>query len=97
MTRYTVTWTPDALDELAELWLSAEDRNAVTLATTSLDRELASAPAFKVTKLAEGLSYIDVPPLREFCIIREDDRLVEVVQVWLVGGPNGQRHRADLS
>ena len=32
MTRYTVVWHQEALDELARLWIDAPDRTAVTLA-----------------------------------------------------------------
>jgi len=30
MTRYTVVWVESAQAELAELWISVQDRNAVT-------------------------------------------------------------------
>jgi hypothetical protein len=42
MTPYTVVWHRDARDELAGLWLDAEDRNAVTLAAGTIDRHLAT-------------------------------------------------------
>ena len=33
MTRYTVVWVQSVEDELVELWLAANDRNDVTVAT----------------------------------------------------------------
>ena len=38
--RYTVTWTPSAQDELADIWMSAPDRQAVTAAQHRIDRTL---------------------------------------------------------
>ena len=40
MTRYTVVWVQSAQDELADLWLNAPDRNAVTTAAHAIDQEL---------------------------------------------------------
>ena len=40
MSRYTVVWVRSAQDELAELWLEAADRNAVTTAAQAIDQEL---------------------------------------------------------
>jgi hypothetical protein len=39
--RYTVTWLPTALDELAVIWNSAVDRQAVADAANAIDRDLA--------------------------------------------------------
>ena len=89
-TRFTVTWTKSAVAELADLWLEADDREAITLATAAIDRELALDPTTKVRSLSEGLSFIDSFPLRVFCEIRESDRIVEVVGVRMIRGPNGQ-------
>jgi hypothetical protein len=41
---FTVEWLPDALRELASLWLQAVDRNAVTAAQEEADRLLAQDP-----------------------------------------------------
>jgi hypothetical protein len=35
--RYTVTWVQEADDELAELWLNASDRNAVSRAANAIE------------------------------------------------------------
>ncbi len=35
--RYTVIWTPVALDSLAAIWIQAEDRNAVAAASNEID------------------------------------------------------------
>ena len=38
MTRYTVVWVQSVEDELVEIWLAAEDRNAVTFTVSTDDR-----------------------------------------------------------
>jgi plasmid stabilization system protein ParE len=81
MTRYTVVWSGDALNELAELWISARDRNAVSMAAHAIDVELSRDATTKGVEVAEGLRVFFSPPLRIFYTIDEGDRLVEVVRV----------------
>jgi hypothetical protein len=38
--RYTVTWLPDAEDELANLWIQASDRQAVADAADRIEQNL---------------------------------------------------------
>ncbi len=40
MTRYTVVWHDDARDELARLWLAASNRQSISDAANTIDREL---------------------------------------------------------
>jgi hypothetical protein len=40
MTRYTVVWHDDALNQLAQVWLDAGDRTAITEAAHVIDIEL---------------------------------------------------------
>ena len=47
MIRYTVVWNRSAQDELAELWMNARDRHAVTAAAHVMDVELAQAAVAK--------------------------------------------------
>ena len=53
MIRFTVVWLRDGRDELAERWLAAADRNAITRAAHVIDRELSSNPAQKGVALSE--------------------------------------------
>lgn len=39
---YTVTWHPDARDELARIWLSAADRAVIVAAAHAIDQILAN-------------------------------------------------------
>ena len=41
---YSVDWVPRVLRQLAGVWTSAHDRNAVTAASHRLDRALAADP-----------------------------------------------------
>ena len=81
MTRYTVVWLRDATDDLGSVWLSAQDRNAVTAASAEIDRELANDATVKGKPLSEGLRVFDAPPLRAVYSVTEPDRKVEVARV----------------
>jgi hypothetical protein len=81
MTRYTVVWLESAEDELADLWIRAQDRNAVTTAAHAIDVELAEDAATKGGEVSEGLRAFLAPPLRILFAVDEGDRLVEVVRV----------------
>jgi hypothetical protein len=81
VTRYTVVWLRDAIDELGAIWLTAYDRNAVTAASAEIDRELASEATVKGKPLSEGLRVYDAPPLRAVYSVSGPDRKVEVARV----------------
>ena len=81
MTRYTVVWTRDALDELVDLWVSSGDRRMVTLAVNSIDHQLAQDPATQGIEMSESMRALFVPPLKVLFCVREDDRIAEVVLV----------------
>ena len=81
MTRYTVVWVQSAQAELADLWLSAPDRNATTAAAHAIDQELAVDASAAGAELREGLRALFAPPLRVLFTVREDDRIVEVLRV----------------
>ena len=78
MTRYTVTWTRDAEDQLAEIWMRASDRGAVNAAQNAIDDELAVDAGQKGTEVAEGLRELTIPPLKAFFEVHEMDRRVQV-------------------
>jgi plasmid stabilization system protein ParE len=81
MTRYTVIWSPSALDDLADLWTSAPDRNAVTAAAQLVDDELAQDASTKGKDVAEGLRALIAAPLRAYYSVDDGDRTVEVTRV----------------
>jgi hypothetical protein len=63
MKRFTVDWEPDAEDELARIWMQADDPSAVARAQVKADQLLASDPIGKGHHVSEGLYQIHVPPL----------------------------------
>jgi hypothetical protein len=81
MTRYTVVWPESLEDELAEVWLESTDRNEVTSAVASIDKQLAVDATEQGDELSEGLRALLVPPLKVLFTVRESDRIVEVVRV----------------
>ena len=81
MTRYTVVWHDSTLDELAEIWIKARDRNAVTTAAHIIDVELSEDAEAKGVEVSEGLRALFVPPLRILFNVDEGDRLVEVARI----------------
>jgi hypothetical protein len=83
MPRYTVLWHRDIITDLAEIWFEAVDRNALTRASNNIDRILAVSPETSRQNLAEGLYVLVVPPLKILFVVREADRVVEVVSVRL--------------
>jgi hypothetical protein len=81
MSRFTVTWDLTAQDQLAQIWLEADDRQRVTPAADCIDGELAEDPEAKGSVLAEGLRVLYVPPLHVCYTVSELDCLVEVVSI----------------
>jgi plasmid stabilization system protein ParE len=82
---YTVSWTQQAEDDLARAWLAAEDRNAVTAASNTLDRALASDPyALGIPIGTPQIRTASEPPLAIDFEIIEDDKKVRVLRVWSV-------------
>jgi hypothetical protein len=84
VSRYTVVWLQDAIDELGEIWLAASDRNVIAAASAAIDRNLATDAAMKGTSLSEGLRVYDAPPLRAVFSVSDGDRKVEVARVRLL-------------
>jgi hypothetical protein len=52
MTRYTVVWVKRVEDKLIDIWLDAQDRNAITAATHEIDTQLAVDPQSKGRELS---------------------------------------------
>lgn len=69
------------MNELAEIWIHAQDRLLVTAAAAAVDQQLSVDASTKGVELSEGLRALFAPPLRVLFAVREDDRLVEVLRV----------------
>ncbi|MFM9966346.1 MAG: hypothetical protein ACKV2Q_34655 [Planctomycetaceae bacterium] len=81
MTRFTVVWKADALDDLADIWLKSGDRDRIVSVAESIDLELTVDPNWKSEELSEGLLALTLPPLRIIFAINDADRQVEVYQI----------------
>lgn len=81
MTRFTVVWVRDAIDQLAEIWLAASDRDSVTDAANQIDRQLAEKPLVRGEHLSEGLRAYVIPPLRVLFSVYEPDCMVVAARV----------------
>ena len=82
--KYTVVWLPAAESQLEDLWLAASDRKDVEQASNWIDRQLSKNPLSKVTTV-DDLYFMRRDPLVVLCEIKEDDRMVRILEV----------HRAD--
>jgi len=85
--RYTVIWTPAALDNLAAISNKAEDRNAVSAASNEMDRVLAASPRAQGESRRGNVRVMFASPLGAEYEIVEDDRKVEVLAVWRTASP----------
>jgi plasmid stabilization system protein ParE len=81
MSGYTVVSTSDAEDDLASIWADAEDRKQVAEAANDADRLFAENPLQDSVHLSEQLRRRDIPPLRVYFEVREDDRVVVICNV----------------
>jgi plasmid stabilization system protein ParE len=82
---FTVLWTPDAEQELAAVWLSAEDRNAVTSAAHGIDALLRVDPQTRGESRQHEVRVLFAPPLGVDFEVVEGDRTVYVLAVWSFG------------
>lgn len=81
MIRFTVVWHEDAQNQLAEIWIRASDRTAVTQAADNIDAFLAADAITKGTAVEGDLRELTIPPLRVLFGVSEPDRLVKIADV----------------
>lgn len=84
MQSWKVDWTTDAKQQLAAHWISAPDRNAVTIAADHIDQLLASDPRDLGQALPEELWKIVVQPLIAYFELHPATQTVEVTGVVMV-------------
>ena len=81
MKSYSVVYLSEAEEELVSIWEMAADRAAIAGAANRADKLLADSPRNQSVFLGEDLWRLEVPPLRFYFIIRDDDRIVEISNV----------------
>ena len=79
---YTVRWKRTALDRLAELWLEADNRSAVTTAVDEIDRILAGDPHNAGESRSGETRVLFVAPLGVFFEIPDSSKVVDVLRMW---------------
>jgi plasmid stabilization system protein ParE len=82
---YSVVWKPSAKDELADIWLSAANRNAVTQAAHAIDVVLRLDPETRGTINFDTVRTLALPPLAVDFEVIEADRIVWVLSAWNIG------------
>ncbi|HMT21693.1 MAG TPA: hypothetical protein PKE20_10695 [Promineifilum sp.] len=78
--RFTVVWNPTAIDELGEIWLSATNRDDVSLDADTIDRHLADDAQLKGRAL-EMDRLLVLSTLAVKFNVSEADRLVRILQI----------------
>ena len=79
---YQVFWVPDAEQDLAAIWLDADDRRQVTNAAHAIDSTLQIDPESAGESRDEGRRIFWEPPLGVIFVVSEPDRRVSVLNVW---------------
>jgi hypothetical protein len=79
--RFTVTGDPSAQDKLAQIWMDALDRAAVTAAANSIDTSLRMSPDLLGYNLGP-FRMLTVAPLTVTFEFSADDYRVTVMDVW---------------
>ena len=80
--RYTVLWSPDAENDLAAIWLDANDRNAVTAAGDQIDAFLHQDAHLQGESRHGRLRILFIPPLAIDFEVIHDDRIARVLTLW---------------
>jgi hypothetical protein len=83
---YSVTWLPDAENELATIWMGAPDRDAVTTASAELDRRLADDPLNEGESRSNGRRIAFLTPLAILYRVHPQTKTVVVTRVWTFRG-----------
>jgi len=80
--RFTVLWTATAEQDLAAVWLAANNRQAVTSAATTIDDLLTSDPEVRGEPRFDTVRSLSIPPLGIDFEVIEADRVVWVLSTW---------------
>ena len=76
-----MVWHQTALDQLAGIWLSTDDRQRVTEAAHSIDRKLSEDPEIHSGRVGDQMRVHRSAPLEVLIDFFENERLVVVVTV----------------
>ena len=80
---YRLSWSPDARNSLATLWIIASNRNAMTRAVYEIEQQLIANPA-KGEAVSEGLYKSTAHPISLYYEIDHDKAHVRVTGIGLI-------------
>lgn len=80
--KYTVVWKPAAERHLMEIWMRADDRDAVAHAADALDSALARDADQQGESREEGVRVTFASPLGINFEVNAADRQVRILAVW---------------
>ncbi len=87
MTRYTVVWTVQTSDKVAELWLNNPRlRPEITEAVDDIDRRLAFQPNQVGEPFSKLARYVVCPPLSVLFRVLDDDAIGAGFSCAILGG-----------
>ena len=81
MTRFTVTWHHQAVNDLAAAWIDSPHRHAFAKSVSTIDASLAYDPSSKGTEFY-GDRLLVVLPLAVVFTVHQENRMVRVLAVW---------------
>jgi hypothetical protein len=81
---FQVLWSPNALEELAAVWMELEDRQSVTDASDQIDERLKQNPQDVGESRTGSLRITFDNPLGLIFNVSDADRRVTVLSVWSI-------------
>jgi hypothetical protein len=79
---YSVTWVASAEARLTEIWLAAEDQQAIANAADEIDRSLRRSPNDVGESRPDQKRILASKPLSIIFAASDSDRRVAVLEVW---------------
>ena len=80
--KYTVLWSHRAEEDLATLWVHAEERSSIAEAANEIDQRLHNNAPDEGESRSPGVRILLVPPLGVTFTVSAEDQLVRIVHVW---------------
>jgi hypothetical protein len=80
--KFTVVYLASAQDQLAEIWLAAEDKEEVRGAADEIERLLALRPQDVGEARVSNLRILILEPIAVLYDVRPSDRMVKVWAAW---------------
>ncbi len=82
--KFTILWTQVTLNQLAAIWMRADDRNAVTDAVTNIDERLKEDTENEGEARDDSERILFESPLGVQFVVEPDDARVTVTAVWSI-------------